>query len=87
MNTAHDPVNPCTTLGHVYSMVLVTRCPHLEAHHVRVRVWYDTGTDDAHTVWEREISFGPFDSWAWVEERVLDLTALAMDHQNPPGPL
>lgn len=82
MSAQHDSVNPCTTLGHIYTSLMVIRCPHLESYSVSVRTWSDNDVDDTEIVFEAAIEFGPFDSAAEIESRSCALLALGMDHQR-----
>lgn len=81
MNTSHDPVNPCTTLGHIYTSITVVRCPHLEAWSMTARCWSDNDRDEPQIHFEASREFGPFDS---DEERALvaaELLELTVWHQ------
>lgn len=61
MNTSHDPVKPCTTLGHVYSSVMLVVCPHDGAHWLHTRAWVDNDFDEPQILSEESHEFGPFD--------------------------
>lgn len=74
MKTEHDHVKPCTTLGHLYSSLLVTRCPHLEAYTVTLSIWRDTDRDEPMVIHQEDIEFGPFDSLVHIENTVLRRT-------------
>lgn len=82
MSLTHDFVNPCTTLGHVYTSVTVIRCPHLEGWSTTVRCWSDTDSEDPDVHFEASRHFGPFDDEQYRTAVVNELLALAIWHQE-----
>lgn len=82
MNLCDDPVNPCTSLGHVYSAVTVVRCRHVERWDVTARTWVDNDSDEPTVLFEAGVSFGPFDDIGYIVRRTAELATLAIDHQR-----
>ena len=79
-----DLVNPCTTLGHVYSNVTVVFCEHLGATTVIARSWLDSDYDDPIEIYSSTIELGPFDSPDEVTDQALDAcrAAIASVHRR-----
>lgn len=87
MSHCLDPVNPCTTLGHVYSTVLVVRCPSIERYSVVARCWIDNDRDEPDLLFEQSIEFGPFDDEEHIRETVRVIVGAAMSAQREHGTL
>lgn len=80
MSHSYDQVKDCFILGHLYSSVVLLRCPHREGYSVTARVWRDNDTEEPTVIWEADREFGPFDSLEHIEQEVGTLSALACWH-------
>lgn len=69
-NLDHQSPSYCAQMGHLYTSVLVIRCPHLEGYSVRVRTFQDTDGGDTVIWFERETEFGPFDELGYIASAI-----------------
>lgn len=81
MTTSHDSVNPCTSLGHIYTALTVVRCPHIESWSVVVRCWSDNDIEEPVVHLEASKQFGPFDESDYRAAVIHELLTLAEWHQ------
>lgn len=68
LNTDH--VKTCTHFGHIYSSVIVQRCPHRESVRVHAQAWQDDDAGDPILLFTVAEEFGPFDSHSFIIEAV-----------------